>query len=81
VEVADTTLYTDRKEKAPTYAKAGIADYWVLNVSKRQVHVFREPEGESYRQETLLNEDATLSLVAFPEIEVSIHQLFPSKKR
>lgn len=81
VEVADTTLYTDRKEKALTYAKAGIADYWVLNVSKRRVHVFREPDDESYRQETLLNEDATLSLVAFPEIEVPIHQLFPSKKR
>ncbi|HEY9632371.1 MAG TPA: Uma2 family endonuclease [Coleofasciculaceae cyanobacterium] len=71
----------DWEQKAAAYAKAGIADYWVLNVSKRQVHVFREPEGESYQQEILLNEDATLSLVAFPEIEVSINQLFPSKKR
>jgi Uma2 family endonuclease len=81
VEVADTTLYTDGKQKAPAYAKAGIADYWVLNVNKRQVHVFREPDGENYRQAILLNEEDTLSLVAFPEIEVSINQLFPSKKR
>lgn len=81
VEVADTTLYVDRKQKASTYAKAGIADYWVLNVRKRQVHVFREPKGENYQQETLLNEDTTLSPIAFPEIEVPVNQLFPSKKR
>lgn len=81
VEVADTTLYTDCKQKSLTYAKAGITDYWVLNVNKRQVHVFREPNGEKYQQEILLNEEATLSLVAFPEIEVLITQLFPSKKR
>lgn len=81
VEVADTTLYTDRKQKALAYAKAGIAEYWVLNVSKRQAYVFREPVGESYQQETLLNEDAILSPLAFPEIAVPIHQLFPLKKR
>ena len=81
VEVADTTLYTDHKQKASAYAKAGVADYWVLNVSKRQVHVFREPDSENYQQKTLLNEDAVLSLVAFPEIEIPMTQLFPLKKR
>ncbi len=81
MEVADTTLYTDHKQKASAYAKAGVADYWVLNVSKRQVHVFREPDSENYQQKTLLNEDAVLSLVAFPEIEIPMTQLFPLKKR
>jgi Uma2 family endonuclease len=46
VEVADTTLETDRNRKARAYAKAGIADYWILDVNTRQVYVFREPLGE-----------------------------------
>lgn len=81
VEVADTTLYTDRAQKELAYAKAGIIDYLVLNVSKRQVYVFRDPEDNKYKQENLLNEDDTISLVAFPEIQVLITQLFPAKKR
>ncbi|MBE9129248.1 MULTISPECIES: Uma2 family endonuclease [unclassified Coleofasciculus] len=81
VEVADTTLYTDRKQKASAYAKAEIREYWVLNVQKRQVYVFRQPKGENYQQEILLNDETTLSLVAFPEIIVSTNQLFPPKKR
>lgn len=43
IEVADTTLDTDRKQKAPLYAKAGIADYWILDVNQRQVFVLGEP--------------------------------------
>lgn len=79
IEVADTTLDTDRKQKAPLYANGGIADYWILDVNQRQVFVFREPVLEGYNQQLILQEDATLSLIAFPEIEIHIHisQMFP----
>lgn len=43
VEVSDTTLAYDRRRKAGMYAKAGIADYWVLNLVDRQVEVHRDP--------------------------------------
>ncbi|MEG4206502.1 Uma2 family endonuclease [Microcoleus sp. Pol7_A1] len=55
--MADTTLETDRKRKAPAYAKAGIPDYWILDVNTPQVYVFREPMGRNYRQETIFDED------------------------
>jgi len=77
VEIADTTLETDRKRKAPAYAKAGIADYWILDINTRQVYVFREPVGGNYRQETIFDEDGILSMLAFPEIEVQVGRLFP----
>ena len=44
VEVADTTLAYDLTTKAELYATAGIADYWVLDVENRQLHVFRDPQ-------------------------------------
>lgn len=77
VEIADTTLERDRTSKAAAYAKAGIADYWILDVNTRQVRVFREIVAEAYQRETILNEEATLCMLAFPELEVQIDQLFP----
>jgi Uma2 family endonuclease len=44
VEISDTTLAYDRREKASLYASSGIADYWVVNLVQRQVHVFRDPQ-------------------------------------
>ncbi len=43
VEVADTSVSYDRKEKGSLYAKAGVADYWILNLVKRQLEVYRQP--------------------------------------
>ncbi len=78
IEISDTTLERDRKQKAAAYARAGIADYWILDVNTRQVRVFREIVNERYQQESiLLNEEATLFMLAFPEIAVQINQLFP----
>ena len=77
VEISDTTLERDRKQKAVAYAKAGIADYWILDTNTRQVRVFREIVNQTYQQEIILNEEATLFMLAFPDIEVEIAQLFP----
>jgi Uma2 family endonuclease len=42
VEVADTTLVTDRF-KAQLYASAGIPVYWIVNLSERVIEVLQEP--------------------------------------
>lgn len=77
VEIADTTLKRDCNQKAFAYAKAKIFDYWVLDVNTQQVHVFRQPIGKKYQQKTILTREVTLSLLAFPEIEVQVARLFP----
>ena len=43
VEVSDSTLWLDRNRKAQVYAKAGIADYWIVNLVDRQAEVHRDP--------------------------------------
>lgn len=43
VEVADTSVRYDRSTKGGLYAKAGIADYWILNLGQRQLEVYRQP--------------------------------------
>ncbi len=49
VEVSDTTLDFDQKKKALLYARAGIAEYWLLDVKKRSLLVHREPVGGEYQ--------------------------------
>lgn len=43
IEVSVSSLNFDRKEKLAVYAKAGIPEYWIIDVLGRQVEVYREP--------------------------------------
>jgi Uma2 family endonuclease len=43
VEVADATLLRDRGAKKRIYARAGIAVYWILNLSERRCEVYSSP--------------------------------------
>ena len=76
IEVADTTLNFDRKRKAVSYARAGIADYWVIDVKGEQVFVFRLGD-KTYQQETVWDKDATLTLLAFPDVAIKVPSFFP----
>ena len=46
IEVAKSTLYTDRYLKATTYAGAGIKEYWIVNLVDRQLEVHLRPNVE-----------------------------------
>lgn len=43
VEIADASLDYDRQQKASLYARAGIADYWIINLIERKVEICRGP--------------------------------------
>jgi Uma2 family endonuclease len=43
IEVADASLGFDRRIKGSVYARGGIQDYWIVNVTERVLEVHREP--------------------------------------
>lgn len=43
VEVADSSLDRDRREKAPLYARAGVPIYWIVNLQESVVEVYADP--------------------------------------
>ncbi|MDY3559823.1 Uma2 family endonuclease [Gemmata sp. JC673] len=83
IEVADTTFDTDTTEKAELYATAGIADYWVLDVDNRELHVFRAPRPSAslgvtaYYTHSVLKPGDTVSPLAVPGVAVRVADLLP----
>jgi len=76
IEVADTTLVCDREQKAAIYARANIPDYWIVDLTERQVHICRNPSKQRYQSQTILNKNVFLAPLAFPEIEIPFSELF-----
>jgi Uma2 family endonuclease len=77
IEVADTTttLRTDLGIKATIYAQSGIADYWVLDVNNRQLHVFREPSQDGYQSRVILGDDKSISPLQFPDFSFMVGEM------
>jgi Uma2 family endonuclease len=52
VEVAVTSIETDRGEKPRAYAAAGVPTYWIVNLNTRRVEVYSSPSmGDDPRYE------------------------------
>jgi Uma2 family endonuclease len=84
VEVAQSRLAFDRREKASLYARAGIADYWVVNLVDRVLEVYREPVaapaapyGFRYRSVTRLRPTTTVTPLAAPSAAIPVADLLP----
>ena len=84
VEVADTSYRTDREEKTSLYARAGIADYWIVDVVHNTLEVHREPEaspaapyGWRYRSVETLRPPATVTPLAAPGRAIPVADLLP----
>jgi len=43
VEIAETSLALDREHKSGLYARAGVADYWIVNLPERVLEIYRQP--------------------------------------
>ncbi|MFO0841902.1 MAG: Uma2 family endonuclease [Gemmataceae bacterium] len=45
IEVADSSLLRDQRDKARIYARAGIPTYWIVNLVDRRIEVYSQPSG------------------------------------
>ena len=61
IEVADSSSRIDLTTKALLYARAGVPEYWVVDISNRRVVTHRRPENERYAQIDVLSEEQALS--------------------
>ena len=76
VEVADSTLRFDLTVKARLYARAGIAEYWVVDIPGRRIIVHRDPQEGQYRSVTAYAEQESVKPLASPESEFLVGSAF-----
>jgi Uma2 family endonuclease len=83
VEVALSRLAFDRGDKASLYARAGVADYWIVNLVDRVVEVHRDPRlataryGWGYGSVRVARPGESVSPLSLPGAELRVVDLLP----
>ena len=84
VEVSESSLGFDRRDKASVYARAGLADYWIVNLADRVLEVRRDPapaadapHGWTYREVQILATGAAVAPLAGPGTPILVADLLP----
>ena len=82
IEVSDTTYRKDAGPKLRTYASAGIPDYWILNLPKQRIEVYRQPgnltgkwSGWQYASVTMLGRGENVSPLQRPDLAFPVYQM------
>ena len=83
VEVADSSLELDRVRKGTLYARAGVTDYWIVNLVDDVLEVSRDPVSESrghgarYESVRLVKRGSTVTPLAAPRARIRVSSLLP----
>jgi Uma2 family endonuclease len=75
IEVADSSLDFDINEKRLLYAKAGIREYWVVDVNGRWLRVYRDPRAGDYTAQQTFGPADAVSPLAAPSATVRVADL------
>ncbi|MBP5971291.1 Uma2 family endonuclease [Brasilonema sp. CT11] len=74
IEYANSSLEKDLETKSKIYAEVGIPEYWLVNLKKLHLVIFREPLDGEYAAKLTLTA-GTIQPLAFPDISVSVEQI------
>jgi len=84
VEVADATLPYDRDVKGSLYARAGVPEYWLVNLAEAVVEAHRDPMvmpqarfGWQYRTVDRFGPGDSIARLSFPHASIAVADLLP----
>jgi len=84
VEIAETSYRIDREYKASLYARAGVADFWIVDLLHDTLEVHRAPEvspaalyGWHYGSVAVLHPPASVTPLAAPGSVIPVADLLP----
>jgi Uma2 family endonuclease len=84
VEVSESSLAFDRGDKGSLYARAGIEDYWIVNLVDRVLEIYRDPGpdptavyGWRYRSITTLAPVAIAAPLVLASSHIRVADLLP----
>jgi Uma2 family endonuclease len=84
VEVSKSRLGFDRRRKSAIYARAGVQDYWIVNLVDSVVEVRRDPgrlappsRGRGYRSVETVRPPSAITPLALPGVSIAVADLLP----
>jgi Uma2 family endonuclease len=75
IEIADSSLRYDRDFKGPLYARAGIVEFWLVDLDARSVTCHSEPSNGMYRRSVTSLRDQSLAPFLMPETILRVDDL------
>lgn len=75
IEVADSSVDYDKTIKIPLYARYGICETWIINIPEQLIHIYQQPENNSYKIKIDKQQNENLTAQAFPEIQFTVKQI------
>lgn len=76
VEVVDPSLDFDLGAKLELYARSGIREFWVVDLTVNRVLVHRRPSDGGYDSIASVDMSGTLQVEALPGVTISVAQIF-----
>jgi Uma2 family endonuclease len=76
IQVADSTLAYDRNTKLRLYAKAGVAEAWIVNVQAKCVEVYRERAADGYREKIEMGLGDVVAPFSLPTVQLRVASIF-----
>ena len=77
IEVADSSLGLDQHTKLPQYAEAEVAEFWIVNLTKDEIEIYRRPAFDHYEERLTARRGETVSCAAFPELKIPVNKILP----
>jgi len=84
IEVAESSYRIDHTYKSSLYARAGVPEYWIVDVARDRLEVHRAPEawsdaavGWRYGSVVTLDRSATVTPLLAPGVTIAVADLLP----
>jgi Uma2 family endonuclease len=76
IEVSESTERFDHHIKLPMYARAGIKDYWIVNLSKEIVETYHDPINGKYTRSRKVSRGKSVVLRFTPDVRIPVDFIF-----
>lgn len=74
IEVRETSAEFDRRVKLPLYAKSGIPEVWLIDLTQEQIEIYRAPSSQGYSDAQTFRRGQTVTAQLLP-VELAVEEL------
>jgi Uma2 family endonuclease len=76
IEVAESSLAEDRREKGTLYAESGIREYWIVDTAHQRIEVHSEIVEGAYSRVTPYARGDVVHSSVFPQLSIPVSDVF-----